>query len=295
MKMLTAMLMLILSLSSFASSQTRTFFFDGSQTSTSLDLFAEKTHIEYRYEQRLGICYRTEVYYERICYGGPQPRCESRPVHRQVPYSCWQTVSIPYEVKDYDVQANVNLDITALPEATHGETFSVTLNGDQLSISALSSGKKYFVILDNQQVSSDFQGSVKYIDATYNVSFVEASPVLAALSVKNISVKNPILNFSLGPVANQSAVGYSLHVEKAPIVGSDTVLFDRELNLNELTLTEAAAGTLAQVDLNRLGVELTSGRYTLTAKVFFKHRGSLINAPQFEATSASRTLIYKIR
>lgn len=293
MKMLTAMVMLILSISAFASTDIKTFHFDGSQSNVSLNLFAEKTHTEYRYEQRPSVCYRTVVHYETYCTPAPR-QCHTRPVYRQIPYSCLETVRIPYEVKDYDVDANITLDVTALPGAVHGETFKFTLNGEDLTLTATSANKKYFVVLDKREYSSSMNGYVKYIDASYKASFIEAAPVLQTLSVSNISIKNSVLTFKTGPVVVPEHIGFHLNVQDAPILGGDTNLFDRELAPSEIALTPAADSTTAQVNIQNLGIKLKSGRYTFTAKTFFKFEGRLLNASQFE-TSASRTLIYKIR
>lgn len=295
MKMLSAIAMLVLTISAFASSQTKTFHFDGTQPTAQLSLRAEETHTEYRYEQRWGICYRTVVDYRTVCTGGPTPTCHTQAYHRQVPYSCLQTVRIPYEVKDYDVEANVNLNVAALPGAVHGETFKVTLNGDRLSLSATSTGTKYFVMLNKQQISSSINGSVKFIDASYEASFVEAAPVVKALSLTNISLKDSVLSFKMGPVAARDLIGFNLQVKKAPVLGSDTVMFDRELTSSEIQLSAQGEASAADVNIQKLGIQLSSGRYAITAKAFFKHAGTVLNGAQFESTEASRTLIYKIR
>lgn len=296
MKMLTAMLMLILSISAFASSQTRTFHFDGSQEFVQMSLRAEETHTEYRYEQRHTICYRQEVFYTTHCTQGPngQRTCRTVPHYRTISYPCIETVRIPYQVKDYDVEATVDLKVAALPGATHGETFRMTLDGAHLSLSAVSTGKKYFVMLDKQQISSSIHGSMKFITASYKASFIEAAPILKTLDVSNITLKDSVLSFKTGPVA-QNHIGFHLNVKKAPILGSDTVLFDRNLMNSEIQLSTQEQETSADVNIQKLGVELSSGRYNITAKVFFKHQGLVLNNAQFEKTEASRTLIYKIR
>lgn len=295
MKLLSALFMLILSISAMASSQTKTFFYDGSQDSAMMSLRAEKTHTEYRYEQRRTICYRQETYYETRCYPGPQnrPICQTIPVTRTVSYPCWQTVSIPYEVKDYDVEATVNLSVAKLTEGqTAGETLKVTLDGDRLYVSANGS-KKYFVMLTKKDISSQMSGSVKFIDATYGVELVEAAPIVKALEMTNIALHNKVLSFKMGPMAVRDHLGFSLDIKKNPILGSSTTLFERELTVNEIMINSQESSSDAQVNIQQLGVEMGGGRHTLTAKVFFKHAGELLNDKQFERTEASRTLIYK--
>lgn len=296
MKMLTAVLSLMFAISAFASSETKTFFYDGTQDSIQLSLNAEQTHTEYRYEQRRTICYRQEVYYRTSCQSTPQGGrvCQTFPVYRTISYPCIETVRIPYEVKDYDVEANVNLSVAALPSATAGETFQVTLNGDKLSLSA-SGSKKYFLILNKSEIRSSINGSLKMIDASYATSLVDAAPVVKALDLTNISIKDSVLRFKMGPVEVRDVIGFSLNVTKAPLLGSNTILFDRELSSSEIELSAQATGSAVDVNIESLGVNLSSGRYSLTAKAFFKHEGSILNASQFERVEASRTLIYKVR
>lgn len=296
MKTLTAVWCALFALSAFASSETRSFFFDGSQNEVQMSLRAEETHTEYRWEQIRTICYRQEVYYRTQCTNTPQGRvCQSIPYYRTISYPCIQTVQVPYEVKDYDVEANVDLKITNATSLPAGETFKVTLNEDRLSVTATSSGKKFFIIMKDQEISSTINGTLKMIDASYSAELVEASPIVKALDVTNISIKDSLLSFKMGPVSVREAIGFRLTVKKAPILGGDTVLFDRELASSEIQLSTATGSSAANVDIERLGVELTSGRHTLTATAFFKYAGTIINGSDFEKTEASRTLIYKVR
>ena len=296
MKMLSAVLMLLMSVVAMASVDTKTFTYDGSRDAVQLDLRAEKTHTEYRYEQRHEICYRQDVFYRTVCHSTPQGRfCQTIPDYRTVSYPCTRTVQIPYEVHDYYTDAKVYLSVAALGEvANAGERITATLNGDSLSLSAQGS-KNYIIVLKKQDVRSDMVGGVKMIDATYGVELVPAAPVVKSLAVSNISIKNDLLNFTLGPVEAREHLGFSLEVKKNPVVGSSTVLFDRELNASEILLRTEADKSVAQVNVDKLGVTIKGGRHTLTAKVFFKNAGKVLNASQFESLEASRTLIYKVR
>lgn len=295
MKLLSALFMLMFAVAGMASSQTKTFFYDGSQETAMMSLRAEKTHTEYRYEQRYTTCYRQETYWQTVCRPGPQGQriCTQTPVTRTVSYPCWQTVSVPYEVKDYDVEATVDLSIAKIAEGqTAGETIKVTLDGDRLYLSAVGS-KKFFVMQTKQEIQSQMTGMVKLIDASYGIELVEATPIVKALKMTNIAVQNDVLNFKMGPVAAREHLGFSLEIKKNPVLGTSTTLFDRELSSNEIMINSQESSSDAQVNIQKLGVEISGGRHTLTAKVFFKHVGELLNGKQFEATSASRTLIYK--
>jgi hypothetical protein len=315
MKKLLSVLSVALSFSALASTvDMKTFIYDGSVSSTNLLLSAEKTHTEYRMEQRQSTCYRTELRgYRTVCTGGgygggygypgrhprPHPRpvgsCWSEPVYVTVAYSCIQTVSVPFEVKDYDVEARVNIDINKLsPEATPGETFKVTLAGDQLSFEAIGS-KKFFIVKKKQDMRSSMNGSVKMIDSLLSAELVESSPVLKALNLANISIENGILSFDMGPVENNANIGFALKITKKKLLGSDPVLLDRDLLNSEIEVKATSSGSEADINVNKLGVELSDGKFSLTAKAFAKFNGNLMNTAQFNELSSSRTLIYKVR
>jgi len=310
MKLVVGLLSLALSFSTLASSgESKTFTYDGSQDSVELILRGEKTHTEYRTEVRTTTCFRTEIVgYRTICngggYPGPGPRpypgggrnCYREPVYRQVAYPCQQTVQIPYEVKDFDVDARVILDVSKISmEATPGESFTVSLLGDTLSLTAKGS-KKFFLVLNKQDIRSRMNGTMKFMDALYSVELIESVPVLKALKMTDISLANDVLTFGLGPVNNNPNIAFSLNIEKKKLFGSDEVLFDRELTATEIVIKASNTGSAADVNIDRLGVSLEDGKYSLTAKAYFKAKGSLLNASQYgDDLEASKTLVYKIR
>ncbi len=314
MKKLLGIFSVALSFSAVASTvDIKTFVYDGSVSSTTLLLSAEKTHTEYRMEQRQSICYRNELRgYRTVCTGGgygggyphpgryprhpgPMRSCWSEPVYVTVSYPCIQTVSVPFEVKDYDVEARVNLDINKLsPEATPGETFKVTLSGDQLSFD-VNGSKKFFIVKRKQDIRSSMNGSVKMMDAILSTELLESAPVLKALNLANIAIENGLLTFDLGPVENNANIGFALKITKKKLLGSDPVLLDRDLLDSEIEVKATSSGSEAGINVNKLGVELTDGKFSLTAKVFAKFNGNLMNTSQFNELSSSRTLIYKVR
>lgn len=322
MKMLTGFFALALSFSAVASTiDTKTFVYDGSVNSVELILRAEKTHTEYRVEQTQTTCYRQELAgYRTICtggygpgypapgpyprpYPGPYPRpypgpsrsCWQEPLYRTVPYPCIQTVRVPFEVKDFDVDARVIVDVTKLsPEATPGETFKVTLNGDTLTFDAIGS-RKFFIVKKKQDIRSSMNGSVKMMDALLAAELVEAAPLLKAVKMEGISVSNGMVNLNLGPVDTLANLGIELTIVKKKTFGSDKVLFDRELSASEIAVTPTASGADAGINVSKLGVELEDGKFSITAKAFAKFSGNLMNSSQFESLSSSKTLIYKIR
>lgn len=312
MKILIGLFSVALSFSAFASSiDTKTFIYDGSVNSVELLLKSEKTRTENRVETRQSTCYRREMAgYRTICSGGygpyprplpgpyPRPypapyptrRCWSEPMYRSIPYSCMQTVNIPVEIKEYDVDARVIVDVTKLSsEATPGEKFKVTLKGDKLSFEVEAS-KKFFVVKKLSNERSTMNGNVKLIDAVLAAELIEVSPVLQAINLSSLKMEDGLLKFNLGS-ENLEHVGIDLKVEKLKTFGSDAELLNRELLSSEIVVN----GSEVSVDIARLGVDLRKGKFALTIKAFTKFDGNLMNSRQFDRLSDSKTLIFKIR
>jgi hypothetical protein len=303
MNFLLGLVTLALSMGAFADrGETKRFLFDGSESTVELLLRGEETHTEYRYETRHTTCYRNEVVgYRTVCTGGgmpgpgPRPRpmprtCRSVPVYRNVAYPCTQTVTIPYEVKDYDVEARVFLDVKKLSENLDSvEEFKVTLMGEKLSID-VNGSKKFFAVLTDKKINQSMSGSVKFLDVNYSVDLVPAAPVIKALEVNQISFEDDKVTFKLGKETLGKNLGFALNVTKRPIFGSNTELLDRELSPVEYSIS----GDVVTIDLSNMGFKVKNGRYGITPKVFFKHNGPILNREQFGELEVSSTLILKI-
>lgn len=323
MKMLIGLFSLALSAASFASTvDTKSFNYDGSQNSTELVLRAEKTHTEYSVENVPSTCYRQEVVgYRTICtgggyygpgpgpgypYPGPYPRpypypgpghrsCWQEPIYRSVAYSCIKPVTISREVRDYDVEARVLVDVTKMSqEMTSGERIEVTLKGDELSFNVVGS-KKFFAVKRKQDTRSTMAGSVKMIDAVLAVELVEVAPVMKALKISSQKVEDGKLVVKIGQKDASVNLGFSLKVVKKKVLASDKVLFDRELSQNEVEVISTADTSAAGVSLSNLDVKLQDGKFELTTTVFPKFNGTLMNVTQFSPLPVSKKLVYKAK
>lgn len=304
MKLFIGLMTLAMSFATIASTgESKTFIYDGTRPSVELILRGEKTHTEYRYENRPSTCYRQEIVgYRTVCNGGgprPSPRpsnCYRTPIYRQVAYTCMQTIQIPYEVKDYDVEARMIIDVTKLSEvATPGEQFKVTLFGDDLSVTANGS-KKFIIVQKKLDIRSNISGNVKFMDGLMAVELVEAAPVLETLKLSGITLKRPTLNYNLGPIVNRSALGFSLSAVKNRRLSSDVTLFNRELNPSEIELSPTQTGTQASINIANLDIRTADSKITFTAKAFFKTDGAVLNKSQFEnGLEAKKVLTYDSR
>lgn len=297
-KLMLASFGLALSFASFATSTT-SFVYDGSNPSFVDTLNGEQTHTEYRSESQPSTCYRNEIAgYRTVCTGGgyygggyygPRgPRggyygpgvgygsCFNEPMYRTVAYSCTQTVQIPYTVKDFDVVAQVAVNVINSSDKAANETISVTLEKNGLvSLKAVGS-KNFLVVLKNKKEDVQTNGSVKTVVGTYDVELVDAS-ALKALEAKNLNASFTGVTFNYAAADKNSLVATSLKIEKRRFLASKKNLFDRELSKVEVS----ANGTNADVKFANLGLDLKKGRYVFTLTTEIKTEGKLLNASQF--------------
>lgn len=298
-KLIVASFTLALSFASFATSTT-TFFYNGSNATFNDVLNGEESHTEYRYESRPSTCYRNEIAgYRTVCTGGgyygggyygPRgPRggyygpgigygrsCFNEPFYRTVAYSCNETVKIPYTVKDFDVVANINVNVINNSEKAAAETITVNLEKSGLVSLKANGSKNFLVVLKNKKEEVQTNGSVKSIEATYDVELVDAA-ALKALEVKDLNASFTAVTFKYGAADKNSLVATSLKIEKRRLLAKKKNLFDRELSKLEV----AANGTEADVKFANLGLDLKKGRYVFTVKTEIKTDGKLLNAAQF--------------
>jgi hypothetical protein len=295
--------------------ETKSFLYDGSQESVELLLRGEKTHTEYRVEDLPSTCYRNEVVgYHTVCTGGhygpyprpyphpypgphhpgphPYPRtCYREPIYRQIPYSCIRTVRTPYEVKDFDVDTKVVLNVVRNGEAVPAEKFTVTLRGDQLTL-MMDGSKRYVGVVKNESIKEQMAGSVKVIDAVYNVELVDTQEVVAAIQLKRIAMNKGVVELKAGKFADRGDLGLSLTIVKKKALATDEILLDRILTAGEYDAqAEDAIATNIDVNTQALGLNLKGGKFSITAKLFLK--GKVLNRIQLPELEASRTLIYK--
>jgi len=283
--------------SAFASTvDSRSVVFDGSFADTVLNLKAEKTHTEYRYEQVARTCYRTVLAGHRQVCRRPTPtqpgQCWSEPIYRTVPYTCYETVTIPYEVFDYYVDANVAINFGPLPEGISArENITATLNGEILTLRSV--GTKTLILeLESMNQNRNMNGNTLMIDATAAIKFHAAAPVLAALNMKNVSIKKNVMTYTLGPVAGLQ-LAHNLKIVDNPVLGGNTTLFDGEMGA---ALSQTSRGNVTDMRIafaEVLGRELGGGRFSITAKTFFKAGVGVLNAAELGDLSVEKTILYK--
>ncbi|MBC77021.1 MAG: hypothetical protein CME64_13490 [Halobacteriovoraceae bacterium] len=308
MKLYSLLIALVFSLGVFAdTSAYQNFTFDGSTDYESFQLNTEKTKTEYRYERVRSTCYRTEYrrrcgttrpHCRTVCRNGncrrvcPPPRRVCRQVPVQVPYSCMRTVRRAYEVFDYYVDTKVNFEFSGENMSMARENFRVKVSGSDVDLNLQDSGK-YLVLSKRMDGDSRMSGDVLEQEVTYKVELVEGQVVTDALEggVRNVSLNNGIVRFTLGSSFNTEDFIQNLKVYRSRRIISDILLLDRNLDAKDMEITQLGQDKVISVDLNDLGVDVP-GRTRIILTTTFDTRGLEVLNPNTFKTEASANWIF---
>lgn len=273
--------------------------FDGSQVQEVLNLRTEKTRTEYREERVARTCYRTVVAGHRtVCRRPPPPQpqqCWREPIYRTVPYTCYETRRVPYEVFENYVDANITINYSQLPEGlVASENITATLNGDLLTLRSNGS-KKLIVELNSLTQNRRMEGNTLMLDAVATLNFHDALKVQEALKLTDARIQKSILTYNLGAIADLN-LQHNLKIVNNPRLGGSTTLFDGILDAGNLSREERGATTAMSVKFeDLLGRTLSSGRYNITVSAEFKVGRAVLNAHEIGSLSVEKTIVYSIR
>ena len=282
------------------------FNYDGSQDSFEFNLKAEKSQIGTKPENRETICYRQELTgYRTVCTGGYRPgelppptlqlkeppRCWAEPVYNAVPYSCIQPFNVPYAIKEYDVEARVFVHFKkASSSLIPNEAFRIILKGEELSLEVKDSNQ--FLILKKESIKTTKSGAMKTIEVQIELELREVRPLLRGFQLVDLHMDQNTLMF-IARDKISPFLGLTLQMTRTKGVEGEGTLFSRSLGQNEIELS--ADGLSGRIDLDQLGVKLSTGRYELTLKTGPRFEGEILNQSQFPELFAAKTLILKRR
>lgn len=256
----------------------------------SFDLKADKTHTEYRQVVEPRTCYRRVLAgYQTQC--NPSGQCYQVPVYRTMPYTCYVTVSVPYEVYDYTVEAKVTLNFNDSNE-TRAFSVKTELSGDKLSYTAMGLNDKIIERKEVNLTTTIVGPQLRTVDAVSDIVLTPVAPYASALKMTSASVKKSVLTYSLG--ANQDLrIKHQLKLAKDPLVGSSTTLYNDILSSNVLARQDEGEMVQYQVAFKDLiGRVLGNGRYSVDISADFD--GEVLNDRELGGLRTSKSILYKI-
>ena len=209
----------------------------------------------YRTETRANTCYRTEFggYYSHCdffpvvqCYGFPpgQQRCHTEmiyscrqePQYRTVPYTCYDTVNVPYEVTDHAATANfhINVNKTGAKNTDARDCFlHYTMDGESLRANAECSN---VIVLSTSSKTNqvDRVGNVVF-NYEINLTLIDKNTATAAINsgITNMNMEGHTLTFKVGDLSKNQNFSLNLFVERRHLLKSDETLINRPLTASE--------------------------------------------------------------
>ena len=310
MKFFVALLISLMSQTIFADTIDRAeVFYQGQAESEQVQLATEKTHTEYREVEVRTTCYRTDYRYQcsqrppvcrsvcnrghcrRVCSGPARRVCRNIPV--RVPYSCTRLESRPYEVFDYYVNSQIELNFEGETNAA-AETFKITQKGEEVQLDAVAS-QRYALILKDTMRSEEMSGNTKFLDLRYFIELVDLTEARESVAngLRDVKLTQNILTFRAGK--NYAGESFSKHLKiiRSKMIGSDTTLLDRQLADHEIKIEEQGEDSLVTIDLDQFGIELPKRMKVIFETEYSLGGEGLLNRDSLTGLSGSFNYLFK--
>lgn len=312
MKKLSLLLGLLMSLSAFAdTTEIERLWFDGTQTADQAQTRTEVTRTEYRTVTVPSTCYRTE--WRTRCSTRPgqcrnrcdqngncrrvctRPRRVCRQVPVQIPYRCMRTIQQPYEVLDYYVDTNINMNYDLsdiLRDAA--ESFEVTVAGKNINMSVEDSGN-YLILKKGEDYDAQRNGDTLTQTVSYDIDFVQMAKVKDALGagIQDVSLKNGVLYFALGKGFNTKDFIQNIKVYNSRRFRSDVLIFDRNLTENEMDIQTNGNQTQISINIADLGIRVPSRMRVIMTSEFNTRGAEPLNATADDLKASANWIFSK--
>lgn len=294
--------------------ETKRFIFNGEQTQSFLSLNGEKTHTEYRSEQVPRTCYQDVYYGSlQVCRDIPQTRCYTtarschqectysgnrrmcknvcrggericnthyervctiEPQYRSEPYTCYQTIQTPYEVFDYNTQAEITFNYGQLPEGiSPNEEFVVTFDGENISIKVKGSNR-LITFQRNKSSETYWSNKTKVLSIIIDLSFGDQKELLKPIAedIQNIKIDKDTISFEIGKVFNPNNLFTNLKIQERRLLIGKKVIFNRPLTHGQYYLEDRGNKTVVTINLRELGLKRIKNKkyfFTISSQLKF--------------------------
>lgn len=248
----------------------------GVQTEENFTMNAVQTRTEYRNETVANTCWRTvadgyqtfcrqepEVYCRQDGRGGQycstvfNNRCYTQMQYRQEPYTCYQTVAVPYEVFSNNVKANVNVKVTNVPgdvEAPHNTCgIDFTLQGSNFK--SVANCPEFIVLAKQLLLNESRVGDTVTQNRSIDITLLDSKKIAAPTKggIANMKFSGQTLSFRTGDLTKNPNFTLKLFVERRKLLRADETLINRKLTPEEYTFekTSDEYGTV-KINLGKL-------------------------------------------
>ncbi|MBC7712354.1 MAG: hypothetical protein H7177_03390 [Rhizobacter sp.] len=275
MKSMMLALALLAGFSAHASTvDTHTVPLTGASTEENFVMNTIQTRTEYRNETVANTCfrtvpagYRTECRQEPqvVCYSDPRAgqicttrfenRCYTVPQYRQEAYTCYQTVSVPYEVFANNVTANVNVKVTNASDAqavNNNCGINFTLVGGNFKNTANCAD---FIVLAKSSASESRVGDTVIQDRALDVTLLDAKKLSAPTKggIVDMKLEGQTVVFRTGDLTKNPNFTLKLFVQRRKLFKGDETLVNRNLVPSEYSFEKISDDYgIVKINLSKL-------------------------------------------
>ncbi len=231
------------------------------------------------------------------CYTDYRRECSQEARYRSEPYTCYDTVSVPYEVKDADTLAHVKVEFDNVPDqAQADDQFTVKLNGRELAL--YSQGRNELIYFYDKSVTQKGDGNLIEMDVVYHVRMLPTAQVNAPVSqgLTNLGATEGVVSFNLGQASLPQSLVLNLKIKEKKTF-KDKTLIERDLLPTEYTLVPAGNTTRVEIQTSRLSMAeaMTDGKFEITATARLNVVGSIANPGAVSTLAPSQSITVKIK
>ncbi len=197
---------------------------------------------------------------QRECYDTPGHRqCHTVQDTRTEYYQCTKTISVPYIVKDADIENDVvvNVEINrALPNGVN-EVIDFVQDGKVLILKSVQSTAKVLVIANQQQNEISNNGRIIKQQTVVSIKLIDRQAALGPFlgTASELTFDAHGLQITTGLITDVRAVRFDLEVRRHKFLGKDEIILQRSLEASEMTFANNGGQTLVSVDFQKLGLQ----------------------------------------
>lgn len=234
----------------------------GQESVENFTLNTTQTRTEYKQETVARTCWRTVFSgYDQVCRQAPMTNCwigrDGREVcstqwnthcyqeaqYRQEAYTCYQTVSVPYEVFSNFVKALISVKLPNVPAGSNLPLqtcdINFTLEGGNFSSPA---NCPEFIVIAKKSISESREGQTVVQERNIEVSLLDAKVVSAPVKggIGEMRMEGQTLVFRTGDLTKNKNFSLKLYVERRKFLRSDVTLINRNLTPQEYSFEKTS-------------------------------------------------------
>lgn len=183
--------------------------------------------------------------------------CNSEPRYRTEYYTCTQSVSVPYQVKDYDVENTITVVVeknSKLPKGVR-EVIDLVQSQQSLVLNAVKTSGKVLISATQQTREVSFNGSLKRFETAVSMKLIDRQaaigPFIGPISELTGDINE--LQLTTGLITDLSVLKIEIIAKKNRLIGSDPVVIQKVLTLEDMTLVNSGSQTTIKINFNKLG------------------------------------------